>query len=139
LAKIAFAKGTIFYRWQPESEGFSDRLKQIVSPIGLSPDHLKSWWILPQSVKALRDQFPDVKISVVPRRYWMTGLPSAELEPRLEDWNTFILNLEERLSNLSARQECLLVGLHAKHSPFDLGALGFIAAPHFISAMSKIK
>ena len=137
LAKIVFAKGTIFYQWEPERESFNKCLANIVSPVGLSPDHLKSWWILPQCVKALREQFPAAKISVVPRRYWMTGLPADLLQSNLEDWDEFVCNLETRLNILSERQECMLVGLHDRHEPFELMQMGFIAAPHFLRALDE--
>lgn len=138
LVKIVFAKGTIFYQWEPSNESLSDRMAKIISPVGLSQDHLKSWWIRPQSIRALREQFPNVKISVVPRRYWMTGAPSEVLHSQLEDWDDFMKNLDDRLKSLSVRQECLLMGLHDTQAPFELMQLGFIAAPHFTQALNQL-
>lgn len=137
LVKVVFAKGTIFYLWQPQQESFEERVSRIVAPIGLAPDHLKSWWIMPDSVHALRDRFPESKISVLPRRYWMTGLPNSLLEERLESWDEFLLCLESRLIELSGRRECMFLSLHAPQSPFTLQQMGFVASPHFVQAVRE--
>lgn len=139
LVKIVFAKGTIFYQWEPSKETFFKRLERIVQPVGLSQDHLKSWWIMPSCIHGLRSQHPDAKLSVIPRRYWMTGIPADLLRSRLEDWDTFLTRLDDRLNELSARQECLLLGLHQAQAPYEMFELGFIAAPHFIYALSQQK
>lgn len=136
LVKNVYAKGTIFYFWDPEQMTFDSRLKSIVPPAGLAQGHLKSWWIRPESLASLKEQAPDVLLSVIPRRYWMTGIPDSDLESALERWDEFERSLDDRLTALAARQECLLVGLHKDAYPHPLQQMGFIASPHFLGALA---
>jgi len=137
LVKRVFAKGTIFYRWDPEREAFADRLKTLELPTGLNPEHQKSWWIMPESLAALRERYSRSKIAIVPRRFWMTGLiPFAGAES-LENWNTFIANFALRAKLASEKKECLFVGIYDPTGKAQVQCFGFIATPHFFERFNQ--
>lgn len=137
LVKRVFAKGTIFYSWKPHIETFAERLKHISAPCGLSGEHLKSWWIHPHSVAHLEEHYRNRSIAILPRRYWMTGLPKEALPTLLESWSTFREKLELRSKVASERKECLYVAIYSTELVGKLECCGFIATPHFINANSQ--
>ncbi|MEN9529452.1 MAG: hypothetical protein RI932_1325 [Pseudomonadota bacterium] len=137
LVKRVFAKGTIFYRWHPREESFSQRMEKIIRPYALSADHLKSWWIHMDEVEALREHYPGSLPALLPRRYWMTGLYEPTLSESLEPWPEFIHKLSTRAAQASDRKECLHVGLYSDAHPRHLLTTGFIATPHFLDAQEK--
>jgi hypothetical protein len=137
LVKSVFAKGTIFYRWSVRKENFSERLSRIVLPEALAVDHQKSWWVEPDDVPELQAHYPEACVALLPRTYWMTGLPQTEqLSTTTESWSQFNSQLEYRLSAASARNECLLVGIYGGAQQLSLKAMGFIATPRFLRSIS---
>lgn len=138
LVKKVFAKGTIFYSWKPHIETFAQRLKRIVTPCGLSGEHLKSWWIHPHSVAHLKEHYRSHSIAILPRRYWMTGLPKDALPSMLESWSTFMEKLEVRCKVASERKECLYVAIYSTELAGKLECCGFIVTPHFQDAHRAI-
>lgn len=139
LVKGVFAKGTIFYRWSVRHESFSERLQRIVLPQALAEDHQKSWWIEPDDVVELESHYPDSKISILPRTYWMTGrVLDSPQAAAVETWDEFNAKLNFRLGIASARNECLFVGIYSERPKFSLLSLGFIATPHFMKSVEQI-
>lgn len=140
LLKRVFAKGTIFYRWLPEVEELDEMLASAVLPNSLSDDHLKSWWIAAEDFGALRARFGQFHVAATPRRFWMIGLP-VESTPidSFETFDDFEKNLQHRLVEVSARQECLHVGFYQTGSPASLIDAGFVAGSHFIDALKRLE
>jgi len=135
LVKRVFAKGTIFYRWNPEVESFAERLEHIVVPHGLAADHLKSWWIHMDDIEALRMRYPHTFPALLPRRCWMTGLYEPQLSASMESWSEFVHKLSTRAQHASERKECLHVGLYSDDQQNRLLTSGFIATPHFLKSL----
>ncbi|MEY3901222.1 MAG: hypothetical protein RL189_528 [Pseudomonadota bacterium] len=137
LVKSVFAKGTIFYRWSVRNESFSERLMHIVQPQALAADHQKSWWVEPDDVRELQAHYPGARVALLPRIYWMTGLPqTAQLSTVTESWNDFNVRLEARLAAASARNECLFIGIYNGEQELTLSAMGFVATPRFLHSVA---
>ncbi len=137
LVKRVFAKGTIFYRWLPREETFEERLRTIVLPRALADDHLKSWWIDPQDLAALRVHYPRTRIALIPRKFWMTGVDVDTCGPdSFESWEEFSSKLDVRLKAAAERKECLYIGLYSDEPNHRLVTAGFVSAPHFTEAIS---
>lgn len=140
LIKRVFAKGTVFYRWSPAKETFQNRLKHLTTPHGLAEDHLKSWWIHPAEVAALKEHFSTCRIVVLPRLTWMTGVDCSSVDAHVfETWEQFEAALEQRCLQASARRECLFVGLYSDAEPPKLCSQGFIVTQHFLAAFAQLK
>ena len=138
VVKRVFAKGTIFYLWDPEKESFLSRCRSIVHPTSLAEDHQKSWWIFPDSLPALRDIYPDYFVAILPRRYWMTGLPMLELRNEsLENWSDFMDRFSARSCAASERRECLYIALYRPDGFPFFETAGFVVTPHFIQVQGK--
>lgn len=137
LVKRVFAKGTIFYRWQPANESLSERLSGCVRPSALASNHLQSWWITPDQVKALREHFPNAQMALIPRKLWMTGLDiDACDESGFESWDVFESRLDGRLDSAAERNECLYAGIYSSGSIRQLISAGFIVTRPFLGACS---
>jgi hypothetical protein len=137
LVKRCFAKGTLFYFWDPKSSTFAQRLEKLVCPRALSGGHQKSWWIRPEDVAALEEHYRDSTPVILPRRYWMTGLPWSELQSSGETWAEFKSKLAARLEAAAERKECLFVGFYKNLNSPQHVDFGFIAAKHFTSALKS--
>ncbi|MEY4064154.1 MAG: hypothetical protein RIR26_362 [Pseudomonadota bacterium] len=136
LVKKCFAKGTLFYFWNPAATSFEERLKTVVLPEALSSEHQKSWWIRPEHVDALEEHYPDSIPVILPRRYWMTGLPACELASAGQTWAEFKAGLGARLHAASERKECLFLALYKNLQDPRSVQFGFIAAEHFLAALA---
>lgn len=140
LVKKVFAKGTIFYHWIPQNETWLSRLHSVVTPRGINPEHLKSWWIDPSDVQHLQEHFPGTGLALIPRRYWMTGLPEDDfLEGKIESWSAFRSHMQTRSQLASERQECLFVGVYSLRERFQLISMGFIVTGHFQNALKLVR
>lgn len=136
LVKSVFAKGTMFYRWNARKEGFTEKLRKIVMPLALAADHQRSWWVEPDDVAELQAHYPGSRVALLPRTFWMTGLPAnAQLSAAGESWRQFNAQLEARLNAASARNECLLIGIYSGVPQLTLSAMGFIATPKFLKSV----
>lgn len=135
LVKRNFAKGTIFYRWNPSTESIQERLTVCVHPKALSADHLKSWWIASDHFVHLRQHYPDTMVAVLPRKYWMTGFDTGNCEQNVfETWDEFHDRLADRLKAAAERNECLLAGIYSNGPEPHLITGGFIATRLFTDA-----
>ena len=137
VVKRVFAKGTLFYFWDPAKETFEERRRQLVIPTSLASDHLKSWWIYPESIVPLRDVYPNHFVALLPRRYWMTGLPPHQVKDVAESWDDFMKYFTRRSLAASERKECLYIALYPSPESVDFETAGFVATPHFIRAQGE--
>ncbi|NBW83700.1 DUF1853 family protein, partial [bacterium] len=138
LVKRNFAKGTIFYRWNPSSESLQGRLAVCVHPKALSADHLKSWWIASEYFVQLRQHYPDTSLAVLPRKYWMTGFDTGTCGQNVfETWDEFHERLDDRLKASAERNECLLAGIYSNGPEPHLITCGFIATRLFTDTLER--
>lgn len=137
LIKKVFAKGRIFYRWDPSLESFAERCQKIIHPSSLAIDHLKSWWIFPESLAALRQMYPSHHVAILSRRNWILGVPLRERENALEPWDVFAAKYEIRAKAASERKECLYIALYSSAVEPDYDTAGFVVTPHFIAAQGE--